>query len=220
MNKRRPIKIVVLSERFLLSEGLKSFITTNSDFLYVAHIAEPERLEERLKGYDPDMMILDWEMPVLKDTEHIVKLKKGLPSTSFIMVSDHYDVMTIKQLSSHNINSFLYSGCNREELENAVYATYAGNRFICGKVLDVILDEKEKFRACDAVDLSIREVEIINLIAQGLASKEIKEALKLSIHTINTHKRNIYRKLKFNKSSDLILFALKHNMGDYASILN
>jgi len=85
--------------------------------------------------------------------------------------------------------------------------------FFCGKVIDAIVENKfPKTISCDGVSLSDREVEIVQLIAEGLTNGQIAERLFISIHTVSTHRKNILRKLDLNKSSELIMYAIRRGL--------
>jgi two-component system response regulator NreC len=212
MNTHKSIKVAALSSRFLLSEGLKSLLTGHPDFVFSDHITGREHIEQRLLKSRPDVLIVDGEMPLFKDVEQLIQLKTKLSDLSLLIMADQYETGQARRLIEAGIQGLVYCSCDRPEIENAIYAICTGERFICGRILEEVLVDMNRPPEYKPVNLSGREIEIINSVAEGLSSKEIKEVLNLSVHTINTHKRNIYRKLGINKSSDLIRFALKNGM--------
>lgn len=212
MRAGKKIKVTVLSSRFLIGEGLRSMITDHTDFSFTDFIISAEKTEQALVKLKPDVLIIDSGSDFIKDPEAIVALKEKFNRLNVLIMSDHYEATEVRRLIAAGIHVLLYCDCERLEIESAIHAVYKQERFICNKLLDILLLDMNKPYNCEPVNLSDREMEIINSVAEGLSSKEIKEVLNLSVHTINTHKRNIYRKLGINKSSDLIRFAVKNGM--------
>ena len=108
----------------------------------------------------------------------------------------------------------LVPSADEEEILNAINSISKGEKFICHKIIDIILDKPKNILDddCKPINLSIRELEIIQQNALGLSAKEIGEKLFISTHTVYTHKKNIMKKLQINSSSELILFAIKHGI--------
>lgn len=209
---RKKIKVAVLSNRFLIGEGLKSLVSGRSDYLFVNWITSEKKLDHVVTKTKPDVLIIDTETDFVNDTNSIIHLKQKYRQLNFLIMADHYEATDIRKMIAAGIHVLLFCDCERTEIEGAISAVYNKERFICNRIVDAILTDLEKPKDCGLVNLSDREMEIINSVAEGLSSKEIKEVLHLSVHTINTHKRNIYRKLGINKSSDLIRFAVKNGM--------
>ncbi|HUP11014.1 MAG TPA: response regulator transcription factor, partial [Niastella sp.] len=83
-------------------------------------------------------------------------------------------------------------------------------KFFCGKVIDAILEKHfPKKQDCNAPNLSQREIEIVELVAQGMTNNSIAKKLFLSIHTVSTHRKNILRKLQVKSASELVIYAIK-----------
>ncbi len=108
-----------------------------------------------------------------------------------------------------SIDGYIFLCCHTEEVLKALLAVSRGEKFFCDKALGYILSSKNKMESCNPVNLSEREMEILKLIVKGFSSKEISEELNVSFHTITTHRKNICKKLKVNKVSELIATAHK-----------
>ena len=105
-----------------------------------------------------------------------------------------------------------------EEILEAVNSTIKGEKFICGKIVSYLTAEKEivptnsfiKSLGCDGMSVTDREIDIIRGIAEGLSNKLIADKLKLSTHTVNTHRKNIMSKLGVNNTAGVVMFAVKN----------
>jgi DNA-binding NarL/FixJ family response regulator len=128
-------------------------------------------------------------------------------------ISDVYTELEIKAVLKIGINAMLLKECDEEEIVEAIEVSVKGERFFCGTVLDILSGDKSKVPfSCEPISLSSRELEIIQLIAKGLTSKEMSEKLFLSHHTINTHRKNILKKLEVKGTPELINYAFAMGM--------
>ena len=110
------------------------------------------------------------------------------------------------------ISGFVTKECSQQEIVAAIYATAKGEKFFCNKVLELILDkhlQKEEKDKCLPTDLSVREVEVVQLTASGLNARQVAEKLNLSHHTVYTHRKNVMKKLGLGSVSELTLYAVK-----------
>jgi two-component system NarL family response regulator len=108
------------------------------------------------------------------------------------------------------IKNYVSKECRKQELVNAVYAAAKGKQFFCEQVLQILIGNKITGKTTEDVpQLSIREKEIIQLVAEGLTNKEIAGRLFLSIHTVKTHRKNMIRKLgfTFKNAAELMQYA-------------
>jgi len=118
------------------------------------------------------------------------------------------------------VTSYLLKECDREELIEAIRKTNAGERFVCGKILDELLEKQEVLtktpyiRAvnCKGINVTDREIDIIRCITEGLSNKQIADQLFLSTHTVNTHRKNIMNKLGVNNTAGVVMYAVKNNL--------
>ena len=128
-----------------------------------------------------------------------------------MIISDDQRANTIKQLFNYGINGFLTKHCNQEEVETSLMSIKSGNRFFCKTILNIILNSNEEVQKTPALkDLSDREHEVLELIGKGFTSKQISEKLFISIHTVNSHRKNLLRKLDMKSPAQLIVFALEN----------
>jgi DNA-binding NarL/FixJ family response regulator len=115
----------------------------------------------------------------------------------------------VQQVVESGITGFLTKTCDKNEIIEAVQAVAAGKKMFCHKVLDIILENPvPNSQNCEPAILSVREIEIIRLIANGYTTRQIATTLYRSFHTISTHRKNIMKKLGINSTSDLLMYAM------------
>lgn len=141
--------------------------------------------------------------------QDVVSLKQTAPLSNILAVTSNAEKHTVLEALKCGLSGYLLKECSEQELVNAIKATARGEKFMCSTVLEVVLTETSPAEsATETINLSPREIEIIQLIAEGMSSMEIANHLFLSHHTINSHRKNILRKLQIKSPAELIVKAL------------
>ncbi len=212
------IKILVADNSVLVREGLKSLLRDMPIFS-IEEVAENKGLINALKKYKPQVLVID---PVSFEinSAQIAELKKQFQNLNILAITNMLSKAEISTFLNSGVTGYLLKDCDKQEICDAIENTRDGNRFLCGKIVDVLMSEAEikitptytKKLSCDGFVVSEREVEIIKLISLGLSNKQIADKLCLSLHTINTHRKNIMQKLHVNNTAGVVMFAVKNNL--------
>ncbi|HEX3024891.1 MAG TPA: response regulator transcription factor [Chitinophagaceae bacterium] len=212
----KKIKILIADTHTVTREGVKSLLAKRKDIHVAGEARESKELSDKIKKINPDIVIIDFYIPGYFSIDDIAFIRKNYPQVSVLVISTNKNKEDILKVLDFGINSYLLKECDEDEVINAVYASAKKEKFFCGRVMDSILEKVMHHcpagsvcRDCQPVSLSEREVEIINLIAEGYTTKDIAKKLFLSFHTISTHRKNIFKKINIRNSSELILYALK-----------
>ncbi len=208
--------IILADAQYLTRLGLRYLLSQKEAFQIVAEASDEEELLEYLQENPKSVIILDYNQPGSFSYNTIRQVRSSYPNSKILIISADNDKGNIYQVLEHGVNSFLTKACDEEEIFDAVEATAKGERFFCGKVLDMIMERSfgKPGDDCAPTPLTPREIEIVRLTAKGLIAKEIADVLNLSPHTIYTHRKNIMKKLKLNSSSELVLYAVNNGMVD------
>jgi DNA-binding NarL/FixJ family response regulator len=209
-----PIKIVLADAQILIRLGLRQLLSKHKDIKVAGEAGTSEELLTLVKDHHPDVIILDYNNPKHFQITDIESLKKVSPKTNFLIISADESRENIFKVIESGAISFLTKECDKEEILGAILATAKGEKFLCHKVIDIII-EKHMHNGedeCKPINLSLRETEIIKLTAKGWAAKTIAKHLFLSTHTVYTHKKNIMKKLKINSSSEMIVYAIQNSL--------
>jgi len=160
-----------------------------------------------------DLLILDYSFfPHLNDDEKADIISMALQKTKILLLSGDNNKQRIIKFAELKPNGFLTKDCEPKEIQEAIQAVLNGKSIFCNNILNVILQKKEAENDCNPTKLSRRENEIAILIAKGLTNKKISEQLKLSFHTVHTHRKNIMKKLGVNSSSEVVLYAINSGL--------
>ncbi|SFT47031.1 two component transcriptional regulator, LuxR family [Lishizhenia tianjinensis] len=158
---------------------------------------------------DIDLLFIDFGSDRQFATEKLAQLTINYTSTPIMLYVSEHNLKTVKQLLSLGVQSVMTYECDFDEIYESLESILKGGKVYCNKVLEVLLEDttKENTLNCLPVQLSKREIEVLQLVVNGYSSKQIAEELFLSYHTINTHRKNILKKVGVKSVSELVLFA-------------
>jgi DNA-binding NarL/FixJ family response regulator len=212
------IRILVADNSVLVREGLKSLLRDMPVFS-IEEVAENAGLLNAIKKYKPQVLVIDPQSFGIS-TKQITDLKKQFENLNILAITNMLPKEEISSFLNSGVTGYLLKDCDKQEICEAIENTRNGNRFLCGKIVDVLVSEAEikitpayvKKISCEGLVVSEREVEIIKHIALGLSNKQIADKLCLSLHTVNTHRKNIMQKLHVNNTAGVVMFAVKNNL--------
>ena len=206
-------RILIADNHTLVREGVKAVLSTNYDFEVVGEVEAGNDLLPAISRIQPDVIIIDFDLPGFFDISHISSIYANYPHANVLVVTTNQQKENILKVLECGVNNYILKLCDKDEFIAALYATCKKERFFCGKVIDAILEKQlEKPENCEGIILSAREIEIVKFIAEGYTNSSIAEKLFLSVYTVGTHRKNIFKKLGLNKSSDVILYAIKNGL--------
>ena len=208
---KEVIKIVLADTQYLARAGYNYLFSKQRRLKVVAEALDSEELFQAIEDHQPHVVMTDYENGGLFSIEDILEVRQKFPDVQVMLVTNDQVRTNISKLLDGGVNCILTKNCSPEEIVSAVTASSKGEKFFCNKVLDIILEKQvpKEEESCDPSNLSVREIEIVGLIAKGISTKEIANQLCLSTHTIYTHRKNIMKKLRINSASEIILYAME-----------
>lgn len=203
--------VLLADFQYLTRQGIASLIKALPGFELVKMIDSPNSLIESVESVNPKLVVIDISD---KDRELIPKLKelKQRTDCSFLVISNSQTKDSIKQLLAMGIKGILTKNCSEEEIIGGLRAVAQGNRFFCNNILDLVVESPDKDEDCEPTNLSPREFEVLELITKGRTTAQIADHLHLSVHTINSHRKNILKKLNLSSPTELVVYALESGM--------
>ena len=208
------IKITIADSHFLSRKGLAVLLNEYTDFNLIAEALSTSDLLNQSKFYKPDLIIIDYTS-VNFSLEGLQQIVKKYPKAKLLAITELQSNEIISKGFKIGVISHLLKDCDQDEIIEAIYKTTKGEKFICGKIANAVLQEKTSGNSeysCQGMNISDREMEIITLIAEGYSNKEVADKLFLSTHTVTTHRKNIMNKLGVNNTAGLVLFAVRENL--------
>lgn len=205
-------KFILADNQELTRIGLEAIIKKHSDG-EILHAEDKAGLIDLLKKHDDSIILLDYTLFDFPDAESLLIVSERFSLSQWILISEDLTDKFMRKIiySSHNI-SIVFKDSPAKIIYDALNSTLHGNRYICQRATEILLEQRQKEET--PTNLTATEIEIIKAIAQGKTTKEIAAERFSSIHTINTHRKNIFRKLGVNAAHEAVKYAFRAGLVD------
>ncbi len=208
-------RIILADDHMLVRQGLKRILDGAGDLEVIGEAGDGLELLDLLNHSNPDMVILDVSMPRLRGIEAIHEIKTMQPEVSVLMLTMHKDREYLYLALSAGAKGYLLKEDADRDLFSAIQKIRQGRTYVSPNLSEDMVDELVQFRkrngkrtSFEIDSLTIREREVVKLIAEGRSSKEIADLLCISVRTVDNHRANIMEKLKLKKAADLVKYAI------------
>lgn len=206
----QTMKIVLVDDHSILLDGLKSLIEADDMLEVVAMtgtVAEGVRLVGRHK---PDLLITDYNLTDGDGLSLIHKVRRLEPELKVIVLSMHDEPHLVKEVLKEGVNGYVLKKDSKDELLKAIYEVRAGKMYLSHDINTMLV--RSLHEPDEGKLLTAREREVLHLIAKEYSNKQIAEELFISERTVETHRKNIFRKTKTSSLVGLIKFAYANNL--------
>lgn len=208
------MKILLADRQDITRAGL-SYVIEKMEGLESKYVEDKAELMLALKENEDTVVILDYTNFDINDAAELLILNQRFPYTRWLLFSEDLSTDFVKVLvASSSMFSILLKESPLMEIKEAIRFCAASNRFICQRMMEVLLAPKKETE--EKVNLTKTETEILKDIALGMTTKEIAEKRFSSFHTVNTHRKNIFRKLDVNNVHEATKYALRAGLVDSA----
>lgn len=211
-------RIYIADDHQVLIDGLKSVLNTNQNFEVVGYALNGENLIEKVTDVKADILIMDINMPVKDGIDVLKEFSIKGYCCKVIILSSFDDIKLIKEVIKLGANGYLSKQCAGENIVEAILAVADGKEFysdnIRNKIFESFAEVHKEYATIHDYETSItdREIDVLKLIAQEYSNKEISDTLSISIHTVETHRKNLIKKLNVKNTIGLVKYALKNNL--------
>ncbi|WP_264554088.1 response regulator [Flavobacterium sp. N2038] len=213
------IKIHLADDHQVLIDGLTNLLQTVENFEVVGSSLNGNNIYDEILQNNADILILDISMPEKDGIKVLQEFNTKKSSCKIIILSSYDDLKIIKEVMKLDAKGYLTKKCAGENIIEAIHAVYQGQDYfsdaIREKVFKSFTSNNPKLNKniyAENQILSPREIEIITLISLEYSGKEISEQLFISINTVETHRKNIMKKLQIKNTIGLVKYALKNNL--------
>ena len=201
------IKILIVDDHTLIREAWAFLLSHYKDaFEVIASVGDGQKAIEQARDKRPDIILLDINMVPLSGFDIITNILKLSPKSKVIAISMHVQSAYAKKMFQLGAHGYVTKNSSSQEMLTAIKAVYAGQNYICQEVKNILSVEmlETDDRKAGLNQLTMREVEIVNLIRDGLSSKEISDGLSIACKTVEVHRHNILKKLNVKNAAALI----------------
>ncbi|HME05513.1 MAG TPA: response regulator transcription factor [Bryobacteraceae bacterium] len=211
------IRILLADDHNIMRDGLRLLLERQSDFEIVGEASDGRQAIALAQELRPDIAIMDIAMPDMNGMEATRRIVESCPRTGVIILSMHYDESYVIRSLKAGARGYLLKDSVRADLISAIRAVMQAKTYFSPKISQILqedyMQELEQKEQDDSYDLlTDREREVLQLIAEGLANKEIANKLNLSVYTVDTHRSHILRKLNLHSVPEVILYAVRKNI--------
>lgn len=207
------IKIYLVDDHSLFREGLR-FLLSNIDF--ISEIYEAENgfsLLKNIQEINPDIILMDIEMPGMNGIEATKEVIKILPNAKVIALSMHGNENFYSEMIDAGAKGFLLKNSKFEDVQKAIVEIYEGRNYFSPEILNAIIKSLNKKKSNKKIaELSEREIEVLYNICKGLSNQEIANFLCISKRTVDKHRENILLKTHSKNTAELVIYAIKNNI--------
>ncbi len=208
-------QIYIADDHEIVAQGISALVSKVLETEAVQVVKNGEELIRKVLSKKPSLVILDVEMPVKDGLETLKDLRSRGYTFPVLMLSMVEEQAIIQSAMDLGANGYLHKDCSEEELKEALEAA-SRNEFYLSKeaksAMVGIKSAKQPHGYSQAYNITKRELEVLELICEGLTSKEVGNKLFISARTVESHKENLMQKLDVNSSSKLVAKALKNQL--------
>lgn len=214
------IKIILADDHQMFLDGLSSLLSQLKEVQVLAAVKSGSEVLEKLKGSSPDLVIVDLNMPVLNGIETTKAIKTNYPGIKVLGLTMENDLQSVTAMLEAGASGYILKNTGKAELELAIKQVMNGDPYLSQSIstqlaqnlLQNFQQKKEEENELDL--LTERELEILKMIALENSNTEIANALFISPKTVETHRKNLMRKIGVKNSLGVYKFALKHRLVD------
>jgi DNA-binding NarL/FixJ family response regulator len=206
-------RILLADDHTFVLEGFKKLLEDHCDI--VGSVEEGRALIEATINLQPDLVILDISMPRLNGIEAAKKLKKRVPAVKLIFVTMHADMAYVDAAFRAGASGYLLKRSAATELLQSVQSVMNDKFYVTSLITKEVVTsflKPTQPRLATIEDLTTRQHEILQLVAEGLSAKEIADQLKISHRTVEFHKTKIMEQLHVHTTTDLVKYAMAHGL--------
>jgi DNA-binding NarL/FixJ family response regulator len=206
------IRILLVEDHALVRAGMKALLQKIEGTEVVADMGDGLEAVKYMQTDTPDLVLMDIAMPGLNGLDATARIVKESPTTRVILLSMHANEEYLQQALQVGASGYLLKGAELAELELAIRTVARGERYLTPAVAKYAIEayrEKTEGPVGPLAKLSMRQREILQLIAEGQTTKDIAQRLNLSVKTIETHRSQLMERLEIHDVPGLVRFAIR-----------
>ena len=211
--KNEKISLAIVDDHQIVIDGLKSLLEGHPNFIVKIESNHPEMMEGILAKNKVDILLTDIMMPIMNGAQLAKMVKINYPKIKILALSMSGQGDLVNQMiDDSDIAGYVLKNLGKQELITALEKIAGGGVYFSEEVLEEMIKATERKKTSEEVHLTMREVEIIRLIEKEFNNKQIADALFISERTVETHRKNIFRKTQTSGLIGLIKYAYEHKL--------
>jgi DNA-binding NarL/FixJ family response regulator len=214
MTAARQISVLLAEDHSIVRQGLCALLNADGDFLIVGQARTGREAVELVRTLRPDVILMDIAMPVLNGLEATRQILAANPAAKVVILSAHSDDEYIERMSAAGVAGFLEKQTSAEILTKAIREVAKGNRFFSPSIARRMSEnfaaprDRDGLLKANGNRLTSRESEVLQLVAEGSANKQVAAELGISIKTVEKHRQHLMDKLNIHDTAGLTRYAI------------
>lgn len=206
-------RVLLADDHTIVTEGLKSLLS--AEFDVVGAVTDGRQMIDAVEALQPDVVVADISMPLLNGIEAVRKLREAGCEAKVVFLTMHPDPSYATRALDAGGSGYVLKHAASEELITAIHAALRGETFLSEAMrhpaMEEFLDETKR-RVKETLELTGRQREVLQLLAEGKSAKEIGAILEISPRTVETHKYNMMDQLGVKTTAQLVQYAIRHGL--------
>lgn len=199
------MKAAIYDPQLLTRKGVQNILELHSNIQSTSVLDCTKNIEEQLVATQPDLLVLEYlGQPNIQATA-LNRVRTKFSTMKTLIITGDNDPLSIREFTNLGVEGFLNKTCSSQEVDLAITMLSQGSKFFCTHVMELITQTE----LTSLSELSDREMQVIRYVGKGHSSEEIADQLHVSIHTVNSHRKNILKKLGLKSPTELVVYALK-----------
>ena len=207
------IRLVLADDHTILREGIRALLEDQPDMAVVGEAEDGRQAVQLTHDLRPNVVLMDIAMPLLNGLEATRQIKRDHPEIHVLVLTMHENEEYIHEVLAAGASGYVLKQAAASELVAAIRAVHHGEAVLSPAITRVVIQDYLRSEAAQPViasnELTSREREVLQLIAEGHTSKEIAEMLTLSVKTVQAHRTSLMQKLDLHDRGDLIKYAIQ-----------
>lgn len=201
-------RVVVVDDHPMVAEGIEALLDSYDDIEVLATLSDGHQIIEQLDALSPDLILMDLNMPGMNGLSATEIILERRPETRILLLSMHDTPEYIRSALSHGAKGYCLKDVPTEEIKHAIDVVMGGGRYLCNGAEDAMSASVPNARE----QLTNREQTILLQLASGKSNKAVANTLDISVRTVETHRKNIKRKLGISSTAGLTRYALENGV--------
>lgn len=211
-----PISVLIADDHEIVRYGISTYLSSAKDIEIVGEASTGEECLELFNKTHPDVCLLDIGMPDKNGIETAKAIRNHGNDTKILILSMHINKQILSDVLEAGINGYLLKNSDKADILHGIRAIMKGQQVFSDPISDLMkesfLNKNNKKSLRSSKEITNREQEILQLIVDGLTSKEIAEKLFISPRTVDTHRANLMQKLELNNIAELVRYAIENEL--------
>lgn len=210
------IRVLIADDHTIMRAGLRSLLEKEDQIEVVAEAENGRRAVQLAIEHKPDVVVMDVSMPDLNGIEATSQVLASLPEAKVIALSMHTDKRFVMGMLRAGASGYLLKDCAYQELASAIVSVASNKKYLSPDIAGLVIEDSlyggQQEEETVSSKLSAREREVLQLIAEGWSTRQIASHLYVSVKTIETHRRQIMKKLDLHNIADLTKYAIREGL--------